>query len=123
MFEANLLFSTALFCCFFPLYFQLPLLCSFRETVTLTAEEISRDLVADVCVASLTDAKASNKVLEIIEDEGRNPTAIFSVASERKRTEHNLLAKAMMIGSILKETKTTTKWEIDCARYIKIYAI
>ena len=30
---------------------------------TLNSGEISRDLVADVCVASLTDAKASNKVL------------------------------------------------------------
>jgi hypothetical protein len=40
---------------------------------TLNAGEISRDLVADVCVASLTDAKASNKVLEIIEDEGIPP--------------------------------------------------
>jgi uncharacterized protein YbjT (DUF2867 family) len=39
----------------------------------LEAGEISRDLVADVCVASLTDAKASNKVLEIIEDEGTPP--------------------------------------------------
>ena len=89
----------------------------------MTAEKISRDLVVGVCVALLTDTSASDKVLEIVEDEGRNTTAIFSVASERKRTEHNFLAKAMMIGSILKETKTTTKWEIDCARYIKIYAI
>jgi uncharacterized protein YbjT (DUF2867 family) len=40
---------------------------------TLNAGEISRDLVADVCVASLTDPKASNKVLEIIEDEGVPP--------------------------------------------------
>ena len=40
---------------------------------TLNAGEISRDLVAEVCVASLTDAKASNKVLEIIEDEGKAP--------------------------------------------------
>jgi len=40
---------------------------------TLNAGEISRDLVADVCVASLTDGKASNKVLEIIEDEGNEP--------------------------------------------------
>ena len=40
---------------------------------TLNAGEVSRDLVADVCVASLTDAKASNKVLEIIEDEGKPP--------------------------------------------------
>lgn len=30
---------------------------------TLNSGEISRDLVADVCVASLTDAKAKNKVL------------------------------------------------------------
>jgi hypothetical protein len=36
---------------------------------TLNAGEISRDLVADVCIASLTDPNASNKVLEIIEDE------------------------------------------------------
>lgn len=34
---------------------------------TLNSGEISRDLVADVCVAALTDSKASNKVLEIIE--------------------------------------------------------
>eukprot|EP00550_Attheya_septentrionalis_P004952 CAMPEP_0198296344 /NCGR_PEP_ID=MMETSP1449-20131203/32074_1 /TAXON_ID=420275 /ORGANISM="Attheya septentrionalis, Strain CCMP2084" /LENGTH=313 /DNA_ID=CAMNT_0043996933 /DNA_START=55 /DNA_END=996 /DNA_ORIENTATION=- len=40
---------------------------------TLNSGEISRDLVADVCVASLTDPKASNKVLEIIEDEGVPP--------------------------------------------------
>lgn len=40
---------------------------------TLIAGEISRDLVADVCVASLTDSKAKNKVLEIIEDEGTEP--------------------------------------------------
>jgi uncharacterized protein YbjT (DUF2867 family) len=40
---------------------------------TLNSGEISRDLVADVCVASLTDPKASNKVLEIIEDNGTPP--------------------------------------------------
>jgi uncharacterized protein YbjT (DUF2867 family) len=40
---------------------------------TLNSGEVSRDLVADVCVASLTDAKASNKVLEIIEDDGAPP--------------------------------------------------
>lgn len=40
---------------------------------TLNSGEISRDLVADVCVASLTDPKASNKVLEIIEDDGTPP--------------------------------------------------
>jgi len=40
---------------------------------TLNSGEISRDLVADVCVASLTDAKAKNKVLEIIEDDGTPP--------------------------------------------------
>lgn len=40
---------------------------------TLNSGEISRDLVADVCVASLTDTKTSNKVLEIIEDEGTPP--------------------------------------------------
>ena len=37
------------------------------------SSEISRDLVADVCVASITDKKASNKVLEIIEDEDTPP--------------------------------------------------
>ena len=40
---------------------------------TLNAGEISRDLVADVMVASISDPKASNKVLEIIEDEGEPP--------------------------------------------------
>lgn len=40
---------------------------------TLNSGEISRDLVADVCIASLTDGKATNKVLEIIEDEGTPP--------------------------------------------------
>eukprot|EP00586_Coscinodiscus_wailesii_P002110 CAMPEP_0172483292 /NCGR_PEP_ID=MMETSP1066-20121228/10222_1 /TAXON_ID=671091 /ORGANISM="Coscinodiscus wailesii, Strain CCMP2513" /LENGTH=324 /DNA_ID=CAMNT_0013247075 /DNA_START=141 /DNA_END=1115 /DNA_ORIENTATION=- len=40
---------------------------------TLNSGEISRDLVAQVCVASLTDAKAANKVLEIIEDDGKPP--------------------------------------------------
>lgn len=40
---------------------------------TLNSGEVSRDLVADVCVASLSDAKASNKVLEIIEDDGTPP--------------------------------------------------
>ena len=44
---------------------------------TLVAGEISRDLVADVCVASLTDPKASKKVLEIIEDEGV-PAKVFN---------------------------------------------
>mmetsp|Transcript_21742 Transcript_21742/g.37336 ORF Transcript_21742/g.37336 Transcript_21742/m.37336 type:complete len:325 (-) Transcript_21742:151-1125(-) len=40
---------------------------------TLNAGEISRDLVAYVCVASLNDKKVTNKVLEIIEDEGVPP--------------------------------------------------
>merc|ERR1712037_176419 len=40
---------------------------------TLNAGEISRELVADVCVASLSDSKASNKVLEIIEAEEGGP--------------------------------------------------
>ena len=40
---------------------------------TLNSGEISRDLVADVCVASLTDGKASRKVLEIIENEEGGP--------------------------------------------------
>jgi uncharacterized protein YbjT (DUF2867 family) len=44
---------------------------------TLSAGEISRDLVADVCVASLTDSKASNKVLEIVEDE-ETPAKVFN---------------------------------------------
>jgi len=40
---------------------------------TLSSGEISRDLVADVCVASISDGKASNKVLEIIEAEEGGP--------------------------------------------------
>ena len=40
---------------------------------TLNSGEVSRDLVADVCVASLSDSKASNKVLEIIESDGTPP--------------------------------------------------
>lgn len=40
---------------------------------TLNSGEVSRDLVADVCVASLTDPKASNKVLEIIENDEAPP--------------------------------------------------
>ena len=46
---------------------------SINAEDTLNSGEISRELVADVCVASLNDAKASNKVLEIIEDEGVPP--------------------------------------------------
>ena len=42
------------------------------------SSEISRDLVADVCVASLTDKKASNKVLEIIEHEEGEPPKVFN---------------------------------------------
>ena len=48
-----------------------PLVISGEDT--LNSGEISRDLVADVCVASLTDPKAKNKVLEIIEDDGKPP--------------------------------------------------
>lgn len=48
-----------------------PLIVSGEDT--LNSGEISRDLVADVCVASLSDAKASNKVLEIIESEEGGP--------------------------------------------------
>jgi uncharacterized protein YbjT (DUF2867 family) len=40
---------------------------------TLNAGEISRDLVADVCVAALSDPKVSKKVIEIVEDEGEAP--------------------------------------------------
>lgn len=36
---------------------------------TLNSGEISRDTVAAVCVAALTDKRASNKVLEIYEDD------------------------------------------------------
>lgn len=48
-----------------------PLIISGEDT--LNSGEISRDLVADVCVASLTDARASKKVLEIIEDDDKPP--------------------------------------------------
>ena len=37
---------------------------------TLNAGEVSRDLVADVCVAALFDGKSTNKVVEIIEGDG-----------------------------------------------------
>ena len=40
---------------------------------TLSAGEISRDLVADVVVACLTDAGAKDRVLEIIEDAESEP--------------------------------------------------
>ncbi len=46
---------------------------SINSEDTLNSGEISRDLVADVCVAALNDKSASNKVLEIIEDEGKPP--------------------------------------------------
>eukprot|EP00979_Chaetoceros_neogracilis_P003374 scaffold588_cov282-Chaetoceros_neogracile.AAC.13 len=46
---------------------------SINAEDTLFSGEISRDLVADVCIASLNDPKASNKVLEIIENEGTPP--------------------------------------------------
>jgi len=42
---------------------------------TLNSGEISRDLVADVCVASLFDSDASNKVVEIFENESPGATA------------------------------------------------
>jgi uncharacterized protein YbjT (DUF2867 family) len=44
---------------------------------TLNSGEVSRDLVAEVCVASITDPKASNRVLEIIEDE-ETPPKVFN---------------------------------------------
>ena len=37
---------------------------------TLNSGEVSRDLVADVCVAAVFDPKATNKVVEIIEGDG-----------------------------------------------------
>jgi hypothetical protein len=46
---------------------------SINAEDTLNSGEISRDLVADVCIASLNDKSATNKVLEIIEDEGTPP--------------------------------------------------
>jgi uncharacterized protein YbjT (DUF2867 family) len=46
---------------------------SINAEDTLNSGEISRDLVAEVCIAALTDQKASNKVLEIIEDDGVPP--------------------------------------------------
>jgi uncharacterized protein YbjT (DUF2867 family) len=50
---------------------------SINAEDTLNSGEISRDLVADVCVASLSDAKASKKVLEIYEDTG-SPPKVFN---------------------------------------------
>lgn len=40
---------------------------------TLNSGEVSRDLVADVCVAALFQPAAKNKVLEIIEDDTKLP--------------------------------------------------
>jgi uncharacterized protein YbjT (DUF2867 family) len=48
---------------------------------TLNAGEVSRDLVADVCVQALGDAKASKKVVEIIEGEGGGAAPIESAFS------------------------------------------
>ena len=47
---------------------------------TLNSGEISRDLVADVSVAALFDAKASNQVVEIVESDkdGNAKTGIFN---------------------------------------------
>ena len=47
---------------------------------TLNSGEISRDLVADVSVAALFDAKASNTVVEIVEidKDGNAKTGIFN---------------------------------------------
>jgi len=42
----------------------------FSAEDTLNSGEVSRDTVADVCVAALFSPKAANKVVEIIEDEG-----------------------------------------------------
>jgi len=50
---------------------------SINPEDTLNSGEISRDLVADVCVAALNDSKATNKVLEIIEDTG-SPPKVFN---------------------------------------------
>ena len=38
---------------------------------SLNSGEVSRDFVADVCVSALTEAKASNAIVEIIEDESK----------------------------------------------------
>lgn len=46
---------------------------SINPENSLNSGEISRDLVADVSVASLNDAKASKIILEIIEDDGTPP--------------------------------------------------
>lgn len=55
-----------------------PLVISKEDT--LNSGEVSRDLVADVCVAALTDAKAKNKVVEIIEGEGSGTGMDFGKA-------------------------------------------
>ena len=40
-----------------------------RPSLTCEWRAVSRDLVADVSVAALFDAKASNKVVEIVESD------------------------------------------------------
>lgn len=47
---------------------------------TLNSGEISRDLVAQVCVAALADSKASNLVVEIIEDDSKPATTSPAVS-------------------------------------------
>ena len=51
-----------------------PLVVSKEDT--LNSGEVSRDLVADVCVAAIFDPKAKNKVVEIIEKDGAAPAPI-----------------------------------------------
>ena len=48
---------------------------------TLNSGEVSRDLVADVCVQAVFDPKAKNKVVEIIEGEGGGAAPIESAFS------------------------------------------
>ncbi|CAJ1959921.1 unnamed protein product [Cylindrotheca closterium] len=50
---------------------------SINPENTLNSGEISRDLVADVSIACLNDPEASNKVLEIFEDEEK-PAKVFN---------------------------------------------
>jgi uncharacterized protein YbjT (DUF2867 family) len=50
---------------------------TFYKEDSLNSGEVSRDFVADACVAALNEAKASNTVVEIIENESKPVKPLF----------------------------------------------
>ncbi|KAJ8598433.1 hypothetical protein CTAYLR_006843 [Chrysophaeum taylorii] len=57
---------------------------------TLNRGEISRDFVADVCVAALGDPKASNRVVEIVEDDAASSSLVKVIEAQGKRVKLTL---------------------------------